>query len=140
MITTEFVETLPSDLTKKMEDGLLEYETKHGIDVNFKRFSLVLREEQEVIGILNAFHSYSCIHIEDLWVKDTYRGQGYGKKLIETLENHFKGNGFDNLNTVSCAFQAPGFYKKCGFQEEFVRVNDRDPNLTMTFFVKFFEN
>jgi len=71
MIAIEFFEKLPSELSKKMEDGLLEYERKHDIDVNFKRFSFVLREEQEVVGILNAFHSYNCIHIEDLWVDRT---------------------------------------------------------------------
>ena len=41
---------------------------------------------------------------------------------------------------VTSAFQAPGFYEKCGFQAEFVRVNKKNPKLTKTFFVKFFND
>ena len=36
MTSIEFVEKLSDELIKKMEDGLHEYENKHGIDVNFK--------------------------------------------------------------------------------------------------------
>ncbi len=41
---------------------------------------------------------------------------------------------------VTSAFQAPGFYEKCGFQAEFVRINKKNPKLTKTFFVKFFSD
>jgi hypothetical protein len=51
----------------------------------------------------------------------------------------FKGKGLHNINTVSCAFQAPEFYIKCGFQVEFVRENTKNPKLTMTFLVKYFD-
>lgn len=140
MIKIEFHDSLSPDLAKKMEEGLLEYETKNRINVNFKRFCFVIREEHEIVGILNAFHSYNSVHIEDLWIEATHRGKGYGRKLIEALENYFMGNGFNNINTVICAFQALDFYRKCGFKEEFVRTNRQDPNLTMTFFVKFFDD
>ncbi len=140
MIAAEFLENLPPDLVKKMEDGLLEYERKHGIDVNLKEFSIVLKQAQKVIGILSAFHSYNSIHIVDLWVEASHRGKGHGKKLIEALELHFKDKGFNNINTVTCNFQAPDFYRKCGFTEEFVRINKQNPELTLTFFVNFFEN
>ncbi|HVT61936.1 MAG TPA: GNAT family N-acetyltransferase, partial [Legionellaceae bacterium] len=63
---------------------------------------------------------------------------GYGKQLISALEHHFQGEGFNNMNTVSCMFQAPDFYKKCGFQVEFIRENIDNPKLTVTGFVKFF--
>ena len=62
------------------------------------------------------------------------------KKLIQTLEEHFEGQGFNNINLVTNAFNAPEFYKKCGFTAEFVRENKINPKLTKTFFVKFFKN
>lgn len=135
-----FLDHLPKEIEKKMESGLHEYEMNHGIDVNFQPFAFVLYDEKnDVIGVLDAFTSYSCIHIRDLWVDKAHRGQGFGQKLIVELENHFKGKGLNNINTVSCAFQAPGFYKKCGFEVEFVRKNTENPKLTMTFFVKYFK-
>jgi len=139
MIIIEYVDKVTADLNEKMEQGLLEYETSHGIDVNYKRFSLVLKKDHDVVGIINAFHSYNSIHIEDMWVDSAQRGKGYGRKLIKALGDHFKGKGVNNINLVTCAFQAPDFYRKCGFKEEFVRANQQNPKLTMIFFVKFFD-
>ena len=137
----EFTEKLSPDLVKKMESGLLEYEMSHGVDVNYQPFAFVLYDEKnEVIGVLDAFSSYSSIHIRDLWVDKAHRGKGYGRKLIAALEDHFKGKGLENMNTISCNFQAPEFYKKCGFKVEFVRENIKNPKLTMTFFIKYFED
>jgi len=59
--------------------------------------------------------------------------------LIAELENHFKGKGLNNINLITCACQAPDFYKKCGFKVEFVRENIKNPKLTMTFFIKYFD-
>jgi len=134
------VDEISKEVQTKMENGLKEHEMSHDINVNYKPFALELfNEKDEVIGVLDAFSSYSCIHIRDLWVDKAYRGKGYGRKLIEALETQFKHSGFHNINTVSCDFQAPEFYKKCGFQVEFVRSNKQNSKLTMTFFIKFFE-
>lgn len=136
----EFVEKLPDAINEKMERGLKEYETSHGINVDYKPFALVLYDEKnEAIGVLDAFSSYSSIYIRDLWVDKDHRGKGYGRKLMTELENHFRGKGFHYINTVSCEFQAPNFYKKCGYKVEFVRKNTVNPKLTITFFIKYFD-
>lgn len=139
-IKISFIKQLSPNVLKKMEQSLQEYELRHGINVYYTPFAFELfNEKNEVIGVLDAFSSYSSIHIRDLWIDKNYRGLGYGKKLINELENYCKSKGFNNINTVSCEFQAPDFYKKCGFQVEFVRKNISDPKLTVTGFVKFFE-
>lgn len=135
-----FVKQLSEKSLKKMEDGLKEYELSHGIHVDYSPFAFELYNENgSLIGVLDAFSSYSSIHIRDLWIDKNYRGNGYGKQLINALEQHFQDKGFNNINTVSCAFQAPDFYKKCGFQVEFIRENIGNPRLTVTGFVKFFD-
>lgn len=137
----EFVEKIPVDVEEKMRNGFIAYESSHGIDVNYKSFSLVLRDENnEAVGVLNAFTAFAEIYIDDIWVDKSCRGKGYGKKLLLELENHFKGKGFNNMNLVTSSFQAPEFYKKCGFTAEFVRENTKNPKLTKTFFVKFFKD
>lgn len=137
--TFEFVDTLSETDDKKMNNEMVAYEKSHGIDVNYKKFSIVLRDKHgNVFGILNAFTAFSEIYVDDLWIETTYRNQGFGKKLLQELESNFKGKGFNNINLVTSAFQAPEFYKKCGFEIEFVRENKNNPKLTKTFFVKFF--
>ena len=136
-----FVEQVSKETNAKMDAGLKEYATSHGIHVDWKPFALELFDEgNEIIGALEAFSSYSSIYINELWVDKAHRGHGYGKKLIAELERLFKHKGFDNINTVTCAYQAPEFYKKCGFTAEFTRENRKNPQLSMTFFVKFFED
>jgi ribosomal protein S18 acetylase RimI-like enzyme len=137
----DFIDELTEDMERRMTKGFVEYETSHGIDVNYKKFAVVLTNEDNIaFAILNAFTAFSEVYIEDLWVDKAYRGQGYGRKLLEELENRFKGKGFNNINLVTSAFNSPEFYKKCGFEVEFVRKNPKNPKLTKTFFVKYFED
>lgn len=137
----EFVDQIPTNVENKMRKDLVAYETSHGIDVNYREFALILRDiSGDAVGVLNAFTAFSEIYINDMWVEQSQRGKGYGKKLLQTLEDHFKGKGFNNINLVTSAFSAPEFYKKCGFTAEFVRENKINPKLTKTFFVKYFSD
>lgn len=139
--TIAFVDKLSEDLEKIMRDDLIEYEKTHDIDVNYKRFALVLTDSVgEVLGVLNAFTAFSEIYIDDMWVHKSQRSKGYGRKLMQALEEHFEDKGFNNMNLVTSEFQAPEFYKKCGFIVEFIRENKVNPKLTKTFFVKYFKN
>lgn len=49
----------------------------------------------------------------------------------------FTGSGYNNINLVTNAFQAPDFYKSWGYEIEFIRVNQANPKLTKTFFIKY---
>ncbi|KTD37318.1 GNAT family N-acetyltransferase [Legionella oakridgensis] len=134
-----FVEKIDEATEKKMTKDLIAYEARHGIDVNYQRFSVVISNENEqILGVINAYTAFAEIYVDDIWVDSAYRGKGYGRQLLSALENHFKGQGFNNINLVTSAFQAPEFYKKCGFTAEFTRINKKNPKLSKTFFVKFF--
>lgn len=63
----DFIDTLPEDIEKKMRQDLVAYESSHGIDVNYKKFSLVLRDELDnMLGVLNAFTAFSEIYVDDM--------------------------------------------------------------------------
>ena len=139
MTTIRFVDQLCEPIEEKMRDDLVSYETSHGVDVNYKRFALVLSDDQNTtLGVLNALTAFAEIYIDDMWVDSHYRGKGYGRKLIQALEDYFKGKGFNNINLVTNQFQAPEFYKKCGFELEFIRKNIKNSKLTKFFFIKYF--
>jgi ribosomal protein S18 acetylase RimI-like enzyme len=141
MLKVEFVDEISSDVEVRMREDLVKYESSCGIDVNYKRVALTLRDENnEAVGILNAYTAFSEIYIDDMWVETSCRGKGYGRKLIDELVAHFESKGFNNINLCTSAFQAPEFYKKCGFTLEFIRENKHNPKLTKFFFVRFFKN
>ena len=136
----ELVDELDVAIEEQMQEDLVKYEASCGIDVNYKSFSLLLREGDDIVGVLKAYTAFSEIYIDDIWVDSNHRRKGFGKHLIEELLNHFEGRGFNNVNLCTSAFQAPEFYKKCGFELEFVRENIQNPKLTKYFFVRFFKN
>ena len=121
---------------EKVSKGHASDEPKAGV------FAFIMKNSKnETLSVLQAYTAWSEVYIDDLWVDPKYRKQGLGKKLINKLENHFIGKGYNNINLVTSEFSdAVEFYKKCGFQVEFVRINEFNPKLTKTFFIKFFED
>lgn len=138
---TNFIEVLPKDIKSRKDRGHLEHEKSKGIVCNYKSFFITIKNEaDEVVGVLEAYTAFSEIYVDDLWVEARYRGRGYGTKLIRALEKRFQGQGYNNINLVTSQFSAPDFYKKCGFNVEFVRENKHNPQLTKTFFIKYFDD
>lgn len=135
----ELLDSLPLEIEDILSKGHAQDEKATQILYNFKKFSLIIKnKEGEVIGILQAYTVFAEIYIDDVWVKKEYRGHGYGRRLLQEVEDRFRGQGYNNINLVTSHFQAPGFYEKCGFEKEFVRENKKNPRLSKTFFVKYF--
>ena len=122
-------------ITEKL---LTEYDNENNVKYNFKKFAFVARENNEQVGYVNGFSYYSEVTINNLVVMKEFRGRGIGTRLVDYVFNYFKDKNFNNLNLVTNEFQAPGFYKKCGFELEFIRKNCKNPKLTKYFFVKYF--
>jgi len=121
-----------------MHLGHIEDQKKHGIGFNYKKVSIVVNDENnKLVAALIAYTVYVEIYVDDIWVDPLYRKKGLGRKLLNELENKYKGTEYQNINLVTSEFQAPGFYKKCGFEVEFVRENQNDPKFTKTFFIKY---
>ncbi len=138
--TIAIVDQISEDLDKRWTADGIAYETSHGVDWNHSKVSFVISNEDNIsCGLLVATAVFAEIYVENLWVDSAHRGHGYGRKLLHALETHFKGQGFNNINLFTSAFQAPEFYKKCGYTVEFTRVNHKNPSLTKTFFVKYFD-
>lgn len=140
-IKLELVDKISDEISGKMQKDLNQYEASHGINVNYRKLSLLATDKDgNAIAVLNAYTAFSEVYVDDIWVETSFRRKGIGRKLMQHLEDHFKGKGFNNINLVTSAFQAPEFYKKCGFSVEFVRTNTKNPKLTKTFFVKYFKD
>lgn len=135
----EFCEKLSPYEEAKMASDFDQYERSQGIRLNFKTFAITMKDAtDELIGVLKGYTAFGEVYIDDLWVETSHRGKGLGRQLLIYLEKRFTGEGFNNMNLVTSAFGAPGFYQKCGFDLEFVRKNNINPLLTKFFFVKYF--
>ena len=58
-----------------------------------------------------------------------------GSKLVEAVENAYKDKGYEKIALTTFGFQAPEFYKKLGYELEFIR-QDNDSKLSKYFYLK----
>ena len=58
-----------------------------------------------------------------------------GEAVLADYEDAFKGKGYEKIALTTFGFQAPEFYKKLGYEVEFIR-EDKDPKLNKYFYIK----
>ena len=80
----------------------------------------IIEDSNEIQGYVMVAKSFStefgkaCIWIEDLYIKDKYRGLGLGHKFIEFITKKFTDCVF-RLEVEEENERAMKLYKKCGF-------------------------
>lgn len=101
---------LPDEVENLIHQGHVQDEADNGIICKYKKFALVVKDsEDEIVGALQAYTAFSEIYVDDIWVSRKHRKNGLGRKLLQELENQFKGHGYNNINLVTSHFQAPDF-------------------------------
>ena len=83
---------------------------------------LLARLDEEVIGFALFFHNFSTfmgrsgIYLEDLFVKESYRGKGYGKKILQFLAKLALERNCGRLewSVLDWNLEAIDFYKSLG--------------------------
>lgn len=112
-----------------------DYAIDCNVALNFDEFCFVAENDGKIVGIITGRAYYNEIHIGDLIVGKNFRGDGVGSKLVFAVENAYKEKGYNKITLTTFGFQAPEFYKKLGYELEFVRKDD-DPMLSKYFYLK----
>lgn len=81
-----------------------------------KRFHVMARDgEGSLQGGIRATCYWNTLHIELLWISETARGSGIGRKLIQKAEAFARDNGCENALVETTSWQARPFYEKNGY-------------------------
>ena len=112
-----------------------DYAVDCAVALNFEEFTFVAEDEGNIAGIITGRAYYNEVHIGDLIIGKNYRRAGVGSRLVAAVEDAFKGKGYEKIALTTFGFQAPEFYKKLGYELEFVR-EDKDPKLSKYFYLK----
>jgi RimJ/RimL family protein N-acetyltransferase len=59
--------------------------------------------------------------LQGLWVRADRRGEGRGRRLVQTFEGAARAQGARRIFLTSFDFQAPGLYRRLGYEETGVR-------------------
>jgi GNAT superfamily N-acetyltransferase len=97
--------------------GISDYNTEKAGDDEGQNLCFVLRtpDEEVVGGVIGATH-WDWFYINLMWIREEFRGCGYGRRLMELAEDEARGRGAKNAYLDTFSFQVPGFYEKFGYQ------------------------
>lgn len=111
------------------------YGEQNGVVLNYDEFCFAAEEDGIILGVITGRAYYNEVHIGDLIVASSVRKGGIGSKLVRAVEDNYRGKGYDKITLTTFGFQAPEFYKKLGYEVEFVR-EDKEPKLSKYFLAK----
>ena len=111
------------------------YGEQNGVVLNYDEFCFAAEEDGKILGVITGRAYYNEVHIGDLIVAPSVRKGGIGSKLVRAVEDNYRGKGYDKITLTTFGFQAPEFYKKLGYEVEFVR-EDKEPKLSKYFLAK----
>lgn len=116
--------------------GLSQYNTQQTGDEKFQRLCFVLKApDQEIAGSVLGELYWNWLHIDLLWLKDEFRGRGYGHRLLTLIEDEARQRGAQDVYLDTFSFQAPDFYKQHGYQV-FGELEDFPPGHQRYFLTK----
>ena len=112
--------TSPAVLSNGSEE-IFESDVENCVNENPYLEGYVFENSGEIQGYAMVAKSFStefgkpCIWIEDLYIKDEYRGLGLGSKFLDYIEKKYQGSIL-RLEAEEENEWAVKVYKKCGFE------------------------
>jgi ribosomal protein S18 acetylase RimI-like enzyme len=136
MIQVKRAEEIDDRIGEFINREFTVFGNESGVDLNYDEFCFVAEDDDgQLLGAITGRAYYNEVHIGDLIIGKEHRKSGIGRKLVEEVENTYKGKGYEKITLTTFGFQAPEFYKKLGYETEFVRV-DKEPKLSKYFLAK----
>jgi GNAT superfamily N-acetyltransferase len=129
------VERTIGETKKAVLDGLIAYNTEKMGKQKYKRFAVSLREGRKTVGGIVGEVWTTVLFIQLFWIEQKLRGKDYGTKLIKAIEDEARRFGATHSYVDTMSFQAPGFYRACGY-EEYGSIEGYPGNVTRHWFTK----
>jgi len=97
--------------------GINAFNQQQGGQDNAQNLCFVLQSPDGVIvgGVIGSTY-WDWLHVDLMWIKEEFRGCGYGKRLLMQAEDEARQRGARYAYLDTFSFQAPDFYKKYGYE------------------------
>jgi GNAT superfamily N-acetyltransferase len=103
--------------------GFDEHTVENGNPIEVaERHTIVVMDGESFVGSATGLAYKGSIaynewfYLSDLFIQKSYRGQGLGAAVLAKLEFRVATLGIKNMWTWTAGYEAPGFYKKQGYQ------------------------
>lgn len=100
-----------------IRNNLKRHNEKFTVPDNHKELAVFLKDEAgKIKGGITGGTYWDWLYIDSLWIEESMRLKGYGKKLLEVAEKEAKKRGCNNAHLDTHDFQAVNFYQKNGYE------------------------
>ena len=97
--------------------GITEFNTEQAGDPAERHLCFVVQgPDEEIVGGLIGTTYWGWFYLSLMWLKEEYRGQGFGRQLLVKAEEEARKRGAKHAYLDTFSFQAPGFYEKYGYE------------------------
>jgi GNAT superfamily N-acetyltransferase len=120
---------------KAVLGGLIGYNTEKMGKQKYKRLAISLREGEKIVGGIVGEVWATVLFIQFFWMEQKLRGKDHGTRLIGAIEDEARKFGATRSYLDTMSFQAPGFYRACGY-EEFGSIDGYPEGVTRHWFTK----
>ena len=114
---------ITSEEYTQVKSGFDQHTLEQGVVVQHAdRFTRVAESDDRFIGCasglayFNAQQYANWFYLTDLFVEKSYRHQGLGSALLQSLEEQVTSLGIGHIWTWTAGYEAPGFYHKMGYR------------------------
>src|SRR5262249_51001269 len=102
---------------KAVLGGLIGYNNEKLGKQKYKRLTVSLREREKMVGAIGGEVWCNVQFTQLFWIEQKVSGKDYGTKLIGAIEHEARRFGATRSYVDTMSFQAPGFYRSCGYEE-----------------------
>ena len=110
------IESMEEPAWEVIGGGIRDYNNQQAGDGHGKNLCFVLRApDHSILGGVIAETHWNWLFINLMWLKEEFRGRGYGQQLLIAAEEEGRRQGASEAYLDTFSFQAPEFYKKNGY-------------------------
>ncbi|MEK8129462.1 GNAT family N-acetyltransferase [Paenibacillus filicis] len=100
-----------------IRNQLIKFNAQHAPG-RYEPINLAIKaEDGRVVGGLLAALCWNWVEVHILWVDESLRGQNYGSRLLQQIEQIAREKACTLIKLDTFSFQAPDFYRKHGYSE-----------------------
>jgi GNAT superfamily N-acetyltransferase len=125
----------PADMSDTLGKGLSAFNIEKLGPANTRPLAIMIHQNGELIGGLFGRTGFRRLFVEKLFVPESLRGQGVGRKLLAQAEAEAKARGCLGLWLETLSADAHRFYLRNGLKV-FGQIEDYPPGNTRYFLSK----
>lgn len=113
---TYHLDTIYTEQDKaRVKAGFATYAVQNNVPPREEKNWIYRDENGQCIACLEMMFAGQQGYIKILWVDEAHRGNGLALKLMQQADGFARQSGLHEMWVDTHGYQAPEFYKKCGF-------------------------